>query len=125
MVKPEFKNGALRMHADGTYPEIITMDVSGLPAGSYFVQVELRVATSGRVRLAWKGPDGKPGNIEFFPQRDGEWHTYTAVFQSDAPLQELRLAAPTHLRETGHYDPETQPDYIEVRKIKLTGKTAK
>jgi len=125
MIKAEVKNGSLQMHSDGTYPEIVTTDVSGLPAGIYFVQAELRVATSGRVRLAWKGPEGKTGNIEFFPQRDGEWHTLTGTFQSDSPLQEIRLAAPTHLRETGHYDPETQPDYIEVRKIKLMGKTSK
>jgi arylsulfatase A-like enzyme len=119
MIKAEVKNGSLQMHSDGTYPEILTTDVSGLPAGVYFVQAEFRVATSGRIRFAWKDQSGKNGTVEFFPQRDGEWHTYTAVFQSDAPLQELRLAAPTHLKETGHYDPATQPDYIEVRKIRL------
>lgn len=119
MIKTEVKNGALQMHADGVYPEIVTTDVAGLSSGSYVVQMDLRVATSGRIRFSWKGSDGKPGIVEFFPQRDGEWHTYTAVFQSDLPLAELRLAGPTHLRETGHYDPATQPDYIEVRKIEL------
>ena len=124
MIKTDVKNGALQMHAGGIYPEITTKDVSGLSAGLYAVQLELRVSTSGRIRFAWKDQAGKFENIEFFPQRDGEWHTLTAVFQSLSPISELRLAAPTHLSETGHYDPETQPDYIEVRSIRLLAKPA-
>jgi hypothetical protein len=119
MIQTSFVDGAMRLQADGVYPEIRTADVSGLPAGRYAVQVELNVPTSGRIRMAWSGEGKDKGDIEFFPQRDGQWHTLTAVFEAKAPLEELRLAAPTHLKATGHYDPATQPDWIEVRSIQL------
>jgi arylsulfatase A-like enzyme len=119
MIKTSFVDGAMRLQADGIYPEITTADVSGLPAGHYAVQVELRVPTSGRIRMAWRGQGKDQGDIEFFPQRDGEMHTLTAVFEAEEPLSQLRFAAPTHLNVTGHYDPSTQPDWIEVRSIQL------
>ncbi len=119
MIQTSFADGAMRLQADGIYPEITTTDVSGLPAGRYAVQVELNVPTSGRVRLAWRGQGRDKGDIEFFPQRDGEVHTLTAVFEAEEPLAQLRFAAPTHLNVTGHYDPNTQPDWIEVLSIKL------
>lgn len=118
MIKTEVKGGALQMHADGSYPEIVTTDVAGLPAGMYAVQIELRVPTSGRIRFAWKGGDDK-GNIEFFPKRDGKWHTLTGTFEAKEPLEMLRFAAPTHLETTGHYDPASQPDYIEIKSVRL------
>jgi arylsulfatase A-like enzyme len=118
MIHTSFVDGAMRMQADGSYPEIRTLDVAGLPAGRYAVQVELNVPTSGRIRFAWKGA-AESGNLEFFPQRDGAWHTLTGQFETGEALAELRLAAPTHLKISGHYDPDTQPDWIAVRNIKL------
>ncbi|MEA2067676.1 MAG: sulfatase [Verrucomicrobiota bacterium] len=118
MMKTSFVDDAMRMQATGVYPEIQTKDVVGLPAGCYAIQLELRVPTSGRIRFSWKGDKDK-GVVEFFPQRDGEWHTLTGLFEAKEPLAALRLAAPTHLETTGHYDPETQPDYIEVRSVRL------
>ena len=119
MVKTEVKNGILRMQSDGLYPEILTSDLSGLPSGVYIIQLELNIATSGRIRFAWKDQGGAGENIEFFPRRDGTWHTLSAIFQStDSPVS-FRFAAPTNLRFTGLYDPKTQPDYIEVKAIRL------
>lgn len=118
MVKASVRDGALRMQSDGFYPEIKTGDVAGLPAGRYGLQVELRVPTSGRIRFAWRGGSDK-GDLDFFPQRDGQWHTLTAMFEAREPLEELHVAAPTHLAVTGHYDPGTQPDYVDVRAIRL------
>jgi len=119
MVKTEFVGGVMRMQAAGNYPEIKSGALFGLPPGKYAVQVELNVPTSGRIRMAWKEEESRGGNIEFFPQRDGQWHTLTAVFEAKGAINELRLAAPTHLETTGHYDPGTQPDWIQVRSIKL------
>ena len=118
MVKTERLDNAMRMHADGIYPEIQTKDVAGLPAGLYAVQIELRVPTSGRIRFAWQAGNNS-GVVEFFPQRGGKWNTLTGLFEAKEPLESLQFAAPTHLEYTGHYDPDTQPDYIEVRSIKL------
>jgi len=123
MVKTSFVDDAMRMQADGIYPEILTTDVRGLPAGQYAVQIELNVPTSGRIRMGWRGQGKDKGDIEFWPKRDGQWHTLTAVFEAKEPIEELRLAAPTHLHVTGHYDPATQPDWIEVRSIKLLSKS--
>ena len=120
-VKISFSDGAMRMQADGIYPEIKSGALSGLPAGRYAVRVELKVPTSGRIRLSWMGDTGRD-SVEFFPQRDGQWHTLMAVFETKEPLRELRFAAPTHLDVTGLYDPATQPDWIEVRSIKLLSK---
>lgn len=119
MIKTSFVDGAMRLQEDGVYPQIRSEALSGLPAGRYAVQVELNVPTSGRIRMAWSGEGKEKGDIEFFPKRDGQWHILTAVFEAKAPLTALRLAAPTHLKETGHYDPSTQPNWIEVRSIKL------
>jgi arylsulfatase A-like enzyme len=118
MVKASSRDGALRMQADGVYPEIKTGDVAGLPGGRYAVQVELNVPASGRIRFAWRGGSDK-GDLDFFPRRDGRWHTLTALFQAREPMQSLSFAAPTHLKETGHYDPGTQPAHIDVRAIRL------
>ncbi|QHI69183.1 sulfatase [Tichowtungia aerotolerans] len=119
MIKTSFHDGAMRLQEEGGYPEIRSEALSGLPAGRYAVQLELNVPTSGRIRMAWRENGARGGDIEFFPQRDGQWHTLTAVFEAEAPLAGLRLAAPTHLKETGHYNPETQPNWIEVRSVKL------
>lgn len=118
MVITSFADGAMRMQENGSYPEIRTLDVTGLPAGHYVVQLELNVPTSGRVRFAWKGAT-ENGSFDLFPQRDGSWHTLLGRFEIGESLTELRLAAPTHLEITGHYDPYTQPDWIAVRNIKL------
>ncbi|MGZ0656094.1 sulfatase [Coraliomargarita sp. W4R53] len=118
MVKSELTANALRMHADGLYPEITTRNLSTLPAGKYLYQVELSVATSGRIRGAWRAGNVN-GNIEFFPNRDGNRHTLTALFEAQEPIQQLRFAAPTHLEYTGHYDPRTQPNYIDVHAIRI------
>ena len=119
MVKLVFKDRVMQMHADGFYPEILTRDVAGLPSGHYAVQAELRVETGGQIRFHWQGNQKDKGDIDFYPQRDGKWHTLTGVFEPKEPLSAIRLAAPAHLNDTGSYDPETQPDYIEVRSIKL------
>jgi len=110
--------GALRMRSAGLYPVVRSPSLGGLPPGRYAVRLELRVPTSGRVRLAWRG-GGDKGTIEFFPERDGEWHTLVGVFEARAPIEAFRFAAPTHLRVTGHYDPKAQPDFIEARSIEL------
>jgi arylsulfatase A len=115
MIKTSFVDGAMRLQADGVYPVIKSEALSGLPAGRYVVQLELKVPTSGRIRFIW----GERDVVEFFPQRDGEWHTLTGLFEAKEPISELQLAAPTHLNTTGHYDPATQPEWIEVRSIKL------
>ena len=120
-VKTSFHNGAMRLRADGNYP-VIKSESLQLPAGKYAVQVELKVPTSGRIRMAWSGAKNRAA-IEFFPQRDGRWHTLTAIFEATGPITGLQLAAPTHLNTTGHYDPDTQPDWIEVRSIKLLSKS--
>ena len=118
MVKTENTEGALRMASDGLYPEIATQDVRDLPPGVYYLEVTLRVPTSGRIRAAWSGGQEK-GEIEFYPERDGQSHTLTAVFQSSEDLKRLQLAAPTHLHVTGHFDPQTQPDYVDIERIRL------
>jgi len=118
MVEAETVDGALRLHSRGNYPEIATTDVAGLPAGRYALQVDLRVPTSGRVRASWIAGRDR-GNVEFFPERDGDAHTLTAVFEALEPLDQLRFAAPTHLEKTGHYDPEVHTDWIEVGSIRL------
>lgn len=117
-VKTEQAGDAWRLSADGIYPEIATRKLTGLEAGLYAVTLEVRVPTSGRMRFAWKGA-ADAGVLEFFPRRDGEWHEVTGIFNAQEPITELRLAAPTHLKETGHYDPVTQPDFVEVKKIVL------
>jgi len=118
MVETEAVDGAFRLHSRGNYPEIATTDVAGLPAGRYALQVDLRVPTSGRVRAAWIAGRDR-GNVEFFPERDGDAHTLTAVFEALEPMDQLRFAAPTHLAKTGHYDPEVHTDWIEVEGIRL------
>lgn len=118
MVKVEHRDSFLRMRADGIYPEIATRRLPSLPAGRYLIELELRVPTSGRIRAAWRAGADR-GDIEFFPQRDGEWHSLTAIFEAREPLEQLRLAGPTHLEYTGHYDPSTQPDYIDLKAIRL------
>ena len=118
MVEVEPVDGALRLHSRGNYPEIATKEVAGLPAGRYALQVDLRVPTSGRVRAAWIAGRDR-GNLEFFPVRDGETHTLTAVFEALEPLEQLRFAAPTHLEKTGHYDPEVHTDWIDVEGLRL------
>jgi len=121
MIKTESMDGSLRMINDGLYPEMVTNDVQGLPAGVYYLELNLKVPTSGRIRAAWNAGEDR-GNIEFFPQRNGHWHTLTGSFEAKAALDQLRLAAPTHLHVTGHFDPATQPDYIEVKSIRLLKK---
>ncbi|MEZ5568332.1 MAG: sulfatase-like hydrolase/transferase [Halioglobus sp.] len=117
-VELAFVRGALRMQARGLYPEIASASLDGLPAGRYAVQLDLRLATAGRVRLRWDGSK-EPGNIELFPRRDGRWHTLTSVFDAQEPLRGLRVAAPTHLLESGQYDPATQPDWIDLGAVRL------
>jgi len=118
MVEVETTGDALRMHAAGNYPEIFTRETEGLGAARYALQVDLRVPTSGRIRAGWQGSRDR-GAIEFFPQRDGQLHSLTAVFEALEPLEQLRFAAPTHLDKTGHYDPNTQPGWIEVEAFRL------
>lgn len=116
MVKTSFVDGAMRLQADGVYPVISAKTEPGLAPGKYAVQVELRVPTCGRIRFSWAS---RGEVVEFFPQRDGQWHTLTGVFEAREPIRGLSFAAPTHLQVTGHYDPATQPDWIEVRSIRL------
>ena len=118
MVKTENTDGALRMSSDGVYPEIATQDVRDLPPGVYYLEVTLRVPTSGRIRAAWSGAS-ESGSIEFYPERDGKSHKLTAVFQTHETMSGLSLAGPTHLHVTGHFDPETQPDYVDIERIRL------
>ena len=119
MIRTSEKHGALQMKAQGVYPEIGTDDVKGLPSGRYAIQFELCVETGGRLRVGWSGKGKDNGVIELYPQRDGEWHMLTGVFETKAPLESIRFAAPTHLVETGLYDPAQDPDYIEVRCARL------
>ncbi len=116
MARTETIMGALRVHATGGYPEIVTREV-GLPAGKYAVQIKLRVPTSGRVRFSWKGKSAAGEVIEFFPSRDGKWQTLNGVFEARSPIEEFRLAGPTHLKESGFYDPAVDTDYLEVAEI--------
>ena len=118
MVKTESMEGSLRMASDGLYPEIVTQDVRDLLPGIYYLEVKLRVPTSGRVRAAWSG-DREKGEIEFHPKRDGKSHRLTAVFQTSEAMKQLRLAAPTHLHVTGHFDPHQQPDHVDIESIRL------
>jgi hypothetical protein len=124
MVRTENTAGALRMHSDGLYPEIATQDVGDLPPGVYYLEVTLRVPTSGRVRAAWSGAS-ESAHIEFYPERDGKSHKLTAVFQTHEAMCGLSLAAPTHLYVTGHFEPETQPDYVDIERIRLLTQPSK
>ena len=117
-VKTSMSRGALRLSADGIYPQVRAPRLKEHPAGHYAVQIELRVATPGRVRFAWGGEEERDV-IELHPERDGRWHTLTGVFQAREPLRYLSLAAPTHLGVSGQYDPATQPDWIEMRRVRL------
>lgn len=119
MVRVESADGVMKIRPAGAYPEILTNDVKSLPAGKYAVKLRLRVPTSGRVRFHWNGEKDEKGVLEFFPNRDGKWHTLAGLFQTPSPLKELRLAAPTHLEETGHYDPAIHTDNIEISDIEL------
>ncbi len=118
MVHVETVDGVMRVRPAGGYPEIVTKDVKNLPAGKYAVKLRLRVPSSGRVRFHWNGEKDE-GVVEFFPVRDGKWHTLVGVFQTLSPLKDLRLAAPTHLEEAGHYDPAIHADNIEISDIEL------
>ncbi|AKJ64726.1 sulfatase [Kiritimatiella glycovorans] len=111
--------GVLRMKSGGVYPVAGTADAEGLTAGRYAVQVELKVATGGRIRFSCHDRKSRTTTVEFFPKRDGSWHTLTGVFEIGHEPESFSLAAPTHLNMGGHYDPSTQPDYIEVRAIRL------
>lgn len=118
-VEEKRENGALRMRSTGLYPAVGTKEVADLPAGIYAVQVELCIATDGgRVRFDWQAGNGR-GSVEFLPRRDGKWHTLTGLFKAREPLTSLQFAGPTHLGYAGQYDPKRQPDYIEVRSIRL------
>jgi hypothetical protein len=118
MVRTETVDGVLRIYPEGVYPEMMTADVKDLPAGKYAVKLRMRVPTSGRIRFHWSAEKDQ-GVVEFFPVRDGKWHTLAGVFQTLSPLKDLRLAAPTHLQEAGHYDPAIHTDHIEISDITL------
>lgn len=116
-VKTAMAGDVLRVRADGIYPEIGAPGLKKHPQGHYAIQIELRVATAGRVRFAWG--ETERDVIELLPERDGRWHTLTGVFQAQEPLRFLRLAAPTHLHVGGQYDAASQPDWIELRAVRL------
>lgn len=118
MVRLVETNGYLRLHAKGIYPEMHAPEKTPMAPGLFAVRVELRVATSGRIRFHWQEADER-GVVELYPTRDGAWHRLTGIFEAESPIQDWLLAAPTHLKEGGHYDPDTQPDYIEVRRIEI------
>jgi len=120
-VKVSIDNGAMRMRAMGVYPEIMTENPVDLPAGVYAVEVDVKVATSGRIRFGWEAEGRGPKYVvEFYPPPDGSWHTLTGIFQSKSKIKSFSFAAPTHLETNGLYDPKIQPRYIEVRAIRIS-----
>lgn len=119
MVQTSIKNDAMRMRNRGLYPQI-KKDAVDLPAGKYAVQFDVCLKTSGRMRFGWKDQGRKAVHaVELFPVRDGKWQTLTAVFEAQRPIEDLRFAAPTHLKEIGCYDPKIHTDYVEIKAIRL------
>jgi len=119
MVDTEPVPDGIRLVSAGLYPEIAGPADLNLPPGQYLVEVEYRFPTTGRFRFHWFAGNNEKGTIEFYPVRDGTHRLVRGIFEVVNPLQRLRLAAPTHLTVTGHYDPEVHEEWVELRAIRL------
>lgn len=105
----------------GHYPVIAPgKNLGGLPAGTFAIAIDYRYPTEGRFRFHWvTGERSSDGAIDLFPRRDGATGTIEAVFATTAPLEKLRIAAPTHLYTTGQYDPAEDKDGFDLLGVRL------
>lgn len=119
-IKMELNADFVRMYSLGSYPKITSGKLNNTPSGIYLVKIVLRTTVQGgRIRFDWRDENQGNGIIEIFPERNGEWEQVTGVFKSDASLESIGLAGPTHLGSLGFYIPGVDSRYIDVKSIVL------
>jgi hypothetical protein len=113
-------NEFIRMHALGSYPKISSESLSAVSQGTYMVKIKLKISVpGGRIRFDWSEEKRGNGVIELFPERNGDWETFTGIFRTQSSLQSIGIAGPTHLGALGFYDPKTDSRHMDVELIEL------
>src|SRR5690606_35577054 len=113
-------NEFIRMHALGSYPKSSSESLSAVSQGTYMVKIKLKISVpGGRIRFDWSEEKRGNGVIELFPERNGDWETFTGIFRTQSSLQSIGIAGATHLGALGFYDPKTDSRHMDVESIEL------